>query len=398
MAAKAKAGLTDEEKRIVKSLSNEGWRSQDIHAWINIGRRNTVNFGRISGARNDPNQKPAADDEISYFKLHRQAYDAQTGLNRYDDERLIRAREAMILAVQIFNSAGIKFKTEVFSILATVAWTYLMHEYYTRNTSTAVINEKGQSLSLSDIISRSDCPLSVGVKNNIKAIKTLRDKAEHHLLGKADLQWLGIFQACCLNFDHAICEMFGEKLTLANDLSFALQFSKMTFDHVLQINQHEIPSNIASVDALLTKDMTYDQINDIEFQFKVVYTLSSASKSKAHTQFIKPDSAAGKEIHNVLTKNVAADEMYPHKPGVVVKLVAAKTKKKFTQHTHQQALRKYCVRPKPKSPKPGATDKKYCIYHPAHTDYTYSEAWVEFLIAMMADEKECAAIQSYKLK
>ena len=46
-----------------------------------------------------------------------------TGLNQYDDERLIRAREAMILAVQIFNSPALKFKTEVFTMLTNVAWT-----------------------------------------------------------------------------------------------------------------------------------------------------------------------------------------------------------------------------------------------------------------------------------
>ena len=38
----------------------------------------------------------------------------------------------MILAAQIFNSAALDFKEEVFSLLANVAWTYLLHEYYDR--------------------------------------------------------------------------------------------------------------------------------------------------------------------------------------------------------------------------------------------------------------------------
>jgi hypothetical protein len=115
MAGKPKKGLTDLEKRIAKALSAKGWRSQDIHALINVGRQTTVNFGRISGVKNDSDQQPATEEEVAYFMRHRRAYDAQTGLNRYDDERLIRAREAMILAVQVFNSASLKFKTEVFT-------------------------------------------------------------------------------------------------------------------------------------------------------------------------------------------------------------------------------------------------------------------------------------------
>lgn len=63
---------------------------------------------------------------VDYFMLHKRAFDPQTGLNRYDDESLIRAREAMILGVQIFNSAALKFKSEVFCVLSNIAWTYLL--------------------------------------------------------------------------------------------------------------------------------------------------------------------------------------------------------------------------------------------------------------------------------
>ena len=142
MAGKG-ASLTVQERRIVKALLNKGLKSQDVHAWVNAGRDATVNFGRISGVKHDPNQEAASDEEVEFFQLHRQAYDAQTGLNRYDDEKLIRAREAMILAVQIFNSAALKFKTEVFCMLANIAWTYLMHEYYARKPRLKIINDEG---------------------------------------------------------------------------------------------------------------------------------------------------------------------------------------------------------------------------------------------------------------
>ena len=398
MAGKPKKGLTDLEKRIVKALIAKAWRNQDIHAWINMGRQTSVNFGRISGVKNDPNQQAATEEEVAYFMLRRQAYDAQTSLNRYDDERLIRAREAIILAVQVFNSAGLKFKTEVFTMLANVAWTYLMQEYYSRKLAVKIVNEQGQSMALSEMIARQDCPLPDGVKKNLNALKILRDKVEHHLLGKADLKWLGIFQACCLNFDRAICELFGNKLTLASDLSFALQFAKTNLDHVTQINKYELPEHIDAVDALITEGMTPEQINDTDFQFQVVYTLTAAPKSKAHIQFVNPDSAEGKEIHNVLSKKVVADELYPYKPGKVVKLVVAKAKVEFTSHNHQQAIRKYKIRPKNGSAQPENTDKAYCIYHAAHKDYTYSAAWLEKLVEAVKDADEFAAIKALKPK
>ncbi len=75
--------------------------------------------------------------------------DPVTGLSLSNDEKLIRAREAMILAVQLFNSTTFRFKTEVFCVLANIAWTYLLHEYYKRRTNVDIIQESGRSLLLS---------------------------------------------------------------------------------------------------------------------------------------------------------------------------------------------------------------------------------------------------------
>ena len=397
MAGKG-ASLTTQEKRIVKALLNNGLKSQDVNAWINAGRDASVNFGRVSDVKKNPHQEAASDEEVEFFQLHRQAYDAQTGLNRYDDEKLIRAREAMILAVQIFNSAALKFKTEVFCMLANVAWTYLMHEYYSRKTNVEIINGEGFSMPLSEMTERGDCPLSTGIKQNLTALKTLRDNVEHHLLGKGDVKWLGLFQACCLNFDKTICDLFGDRMTLANDLSFALQFAKMNLEQVATINKYEVPANINALDAQLTEGKTPEQLNNIEFQFQVVYTLAAAPKSKAHIQFVNPELAEGKEIHNVLAKKVIADDIYPYKPGKVVKLVTKEAKKKFTSHNHMQAIRHFNIRPKNGSQQPQNTDKTYCIYHAAHEDYTYSNEWVKKLVTAVQNPEEFAKIKAIKLQ
>src|SRR4029077_20312007 len=124
--------LTDEEKRVIKALLLEGMRNQDIHALINYGRTRTVNFGRIAGVKKSDKIAPASAEEVAFFRRKKRSFDPVTGLNLYGDERLIRAREAMILAVMIFNSGGFRFKTEIFAVLANIAWTYLLHECYRR--------------------------------------------------------------------------------------------------------------------------------------------------------------------------------------------------------------------------------------------------------------------------
>lgn len=397
MAGRKRGGaLTKDEKMIVKALLNKGWRNQDIQALVNIGRSATVNSARITEVKINQRQKVASDDEVAFFEIKKNSFDPKTGLNLFDDERLIRAREAMIFAVQIFNSAALNFKTEVFAILANVAWTYLLHEHYARK-GVEIIQNDGRSLLLSQMIEKQDCPLSAGVRNNLRALKVIRDDVEHKLLGKGDTKWQGLFQACCLNFDKALCELFGSRLTLANELAFALQFTRMDVEQLSAVNKYEIPAHIEALDARLAEGLSADQLADLEYQFRVIYTLDAASKSRSHFEFVRPETAEGKEIRNVLVQYKSADHLYPHRPAHVCAIVRERSGKPFTTHNHTQAWRMFKVRPPTNAKQPENTDKAYCIYHAAHGDYTYSDKWVDRLVEEIVDDQKVAAIKAIKL-
>ena len=226
MVHSAEGALTAEEKKIVKGLLAKRERNQDIQALVNLGRNATINSGRITEVKQDGGIVAASEDELKFYILKKKSFDPQTGLNLYDDERLIRAREAMLLAVQVFNSPTLRFKAEVFAVQANIAWTYLLHEFYEQN-GVEIIHNDGRSLLLSQMISREDCPLSQGIKDNLGSLKKIRDAVEHTLFRRSDIQFLSIFQACCLNFDKTISDLFGAEKALSNELSFSLQFAKM---------------------------------------------------------------------------------------------------------------------------------------------------------------------------
>ena len=286
--------LSDEEKRIIKALLADGMRNQDILTLINYEREATINFGRISGVKDNPVISPATAEEVAYFKRKKRSFDPITGLNLYGDERLIRAREAMTLSVTIFNSGNYKFKTEVFAVLANIAWTYLLHEHYER-AGTKPVNADGTTFALSYMLSRTDCPLSKGIKNNLSALKVIRDDVEHKMLGRSDGKWLSLFQACCLNFDKTLVAWFGPRISLQQDLGVALQFGKLDLEQLAQLSAYDVPPNITALDALLKKDMKDEDLDDLEYQFRVVYTFDSASKGKAHIQFLSPEFCGGQD-------------------------------------------------------------------------------------------------------
>lgn len=104
---RSKTALTQQEKSVIKALLNDGWRNQDIQVLINTGRPASINFGRISGVKADDAIVPATTQQVEAFRHKKLLFDHVTGLCPIDNERLVRAREAMILAVGLFNTPRI---------------------------------------------------------------------------------------------------------------------------------------------------------------------------------------------------------------------------------------------------------------------------------------------------
>ncbi len=361
-----KASFCENEKRIVKALLNNGERNQDVQSLVNMNRKSTVNFARISEVKANSKIIPADQEEVKFYKKYRHSFDPITGLNHYDDEKLIRAREAMLLAVHIFNSPTLLFKTEVFSMLANVAWTYILHVYY-EEKGVKTINAGGYGLLLSEMLKRGDCPLTKETIANLEALKEIRDAVVHTFFSKADQKFSSIYQATCLNFDRALCQLFSERVSLKNELSFSLQFAKMDFEQLSQLTEYDIPENIKTLSKSLDKKFENYQ-DSVEYQFAVNYEFVSATKANAHVNFKNNAEDFDGPISNALVKKVVSDDGWPHRASIAAKLIEKKSGKAFSVNNHTSAWRYFDVRPPTKAKSPVNTKKEYCIYHKAHKD------------------------------
>ncbi|RIJ23639.1 hypothetical protein D1224_05095 [Henriciella barbarensis] len=387
--------LTENEKRIVKRLIADGERNQDVHHLINIGRTPTVNFGRLSKSQ-EWDIEPASDDEIARFRYEKSLVDLKTGLSPMDDERLVRSREAMISAVQVFNSPRVLFKVETFPVLSQIAWTYLLHEYYDRKDE-VIEDANGNTWLLNQMIKRDDCPLSADVRKNLLAVKELRDRVEHKTLNSLGKNFWPLFQANCLNFDQALRSLFGESVGLNDELSVAIQFAKMNVEELSQLQKYDITPEIEAIDSQISEAVEETGKESAAYKFKVNYSFEKATKGDAHIVFTENNKNASK-THQILTKPVVSDELWPFKPGRVVERVREETGSNFNSHHHTLAWKRYGARPRSGAKKPSDTKKDFCQYHPAHGDYTYSEKWVQLLIEIVSDEDDFTALKTFRPK
>src|SRR5262245_24332542 len=121
---------------LIKAMIADGrWpNDQDILAYFTRPTR-SVNHRVISEIRSGRKHsavKAATAEELSGFIASWPEVDPETGLSLRGGELLMKAREAMIAAVQTFNSAGLTFRSELFIVTAIIAWTYLLHAWFER--------------------------------------------------------------------------------------------------------------------------------------------------------------------------------------------------------------------------------------------------------------------------
>jgi hypothetical protein len=209
------------------------------------------------------------------------------------------------------------------------------------------------------------------------------------------LKWLPLFQSTCLNFEKALTDLFGQRLTLGRELGFSLQFAKLTKEDIAMLQGFDLPEHIAALDNSLAAKLGEGDGDSLEYQFKVVYTLTNASKAKAHFEFVQPDSDEGKEIQNVLIKYKPVNDIWPLRPVDIIKRVKKSSGRNFTSDKHQRAWKMYKARPMTGAVDPATTDNRFCLYHPPYKSYTYSQAWVDFLIKEIADDSRWAELSNF---
>ena len=374
-----KKGLTTAERRVVKRLLADGWRNQDIQAQINIGRAATINSARITGVKKDSREREANNLELKEFFETKRAFDPKTGLNAIDDERLVRGREAMLMAVGAFNNPTVKFKTEIFAVLSQIAWTYLLQERL-HNHGIKLRKENGLHLTLQDMLEHDLCDVEAAVKVNLLDTKRARDEVEHALLGFSDHLLFQMFQANCLNFDRYLAKWFGAQTRLAADLNFSLQFSRPAIEHLAGLSKEELSTKGWASFNAERELRSRSHLDDQNYQFSVVYMTVQSSKSKSHFRFVQDGTQQHDEISNVLVKFKPGLETHPFKPSEVVRAVEGAIRRKYTLSQHSRDWKAHNVRPTKNSGDPALTNRDYCYYSAPHRDYTYNQAWIDLLV------------------
>lgn len=341
--------LQEWEVALIRAMIGRGDRNdQDILAYFTRPTR-SINHARISDIRTErtfKEIKAASDAELENFLVAWPNVDTETGLDLRGDELLVKAREAMIAAVHVFNSAGLTFRAELFIVSTIVAWTYLLHAWFRTigvdfryrggNGEIRKTKEGAERYwDLSKCLRYNKSPISIGARKNLEFLIELRHEIEHRSTSRIDDTVSAKLQACCINFNDAIKSLFGVQYGLERRLPIALQF--VTFDadqrNILK-KAVELPPNVKSLIDAFEHNLTEEEYADPAYQYRVAFVpliRNRASGSDVAIEFVQPDSEEGQEINKVLVKPV---ERNRYTASQVCEKMQLEGFLHFNQHAH----------------------------------------------------------------
>ncbi|MEE4538887.1 MAG: DUF3644 domain-containing protein, partial [Erythrobacter sp.] len=340
------------EIALIKAMMADGrWpNDQDILAYFTRPTR-SVNHRAISEIRTGKKHaavKAAPPDELEAFLTSWPEIDPETGLSLRGDELLIKAREAMIAAVHTFNSAGLTFRSELFIVTAVIAWTYLLHAWfkregidyrYTRNRGGRKVVEKTPAgadkyWELGQCLKHARCPIDRGAKDNLAFILELRHEIEHRSTSRIDDAVSAKLQACCINFNDAIKQLFGAQYALERRLPIALQF--VTFNpaqRAILKKASDLPRNVEVAMNDFEARLTPEQQADPQYAFRVYMvgrTANRAPGADLAVELVAPGSEVDEKF-NIALKEV---EKRKYLPKEIVTQMQAEEWDRFNMHSH----------------------------------------------------------------
>ncbi len=262
-------------------------------------------------------------------------------------ELLAKAREAALSAIQIFNSPQILFKSETFIVLMVIAWTYMLHAYYRsrrieyryyKKTNKRRIFSRTKHKSyryweLETCLKCNESPIDPDTTNNLLFLIGLRHEIEHQMSRSLDNYLSGHFQACALNFNQYIKNLFGNKYGLDDHLAFSIQFMKISEEQILGTKSApDIPEHLMSYIAEFDAGLTEDQRSSERYTIRLVFQPKSVNRpgqSDKVINFVKPNSVMSSENDSQLYVMTKETERRKLLPSAVVKIIQEAGFKKF---------------------------------------------------------------------
>ena len=254
-------------------------------------------------------------------------------------ELLIKSREAMMSAVQIYNNPQITFKSETFITLAIIAWTYLLHAYYAnQKIDFRYYHMKGKKKlydktkygaykhwELERCLNDDKSPIDPITSQNLRFLIGVRHEIEHQMTKKIDSSISAKLQACSINYNYYIKKLFGDVFGVDQELGLAIQFSPIEAEQKEQLYSNEkIANNVRNFITTFEDSLSEDELGNTHYAYRVVFARVDGKRINSTTDqvitFVPADSPEAQGLNAAYTLIKETEKRKYLSKGIVQKM------------------------------------------------------------------------------
>lgn len=133
------------------------------------------------------------------------------------NERLIdKAKEAFVMAIEIYNKPSINYRLEGFSFFICNAWELMLKAYLIKRDGEESIyyrDKPNRTITLENCVQKIFTNEKAPLRKNLEKVIELRNTSTHFITEEYEAVYIPLLQACVFNFVDKMMEFHGEDMT-----------------------------------------------------------------------------------------------------------------------------------------------------------------------------------------
>lgn len=300
---------------------------------------------------------------------------------------LEKAKEAFVMAIEIYNKPTIRYRVEGFSFFICNAWELMLKAYMIKKFGEDSIyykDNRDRTITLENCLQRVISNEKAPLRRNLGKIIELRNTSTHFVTEEYEMIYIPLFQACVLNFVEKMQEYHEIDMTEVvpqNFLTLAVSMKALDAAVIRAKYPEEIAEKMLSTNAQL-KPLIAENNQAFAIKVEHLHFLTKDKNRATSFVYVEKDADVGVKIIKEL-KDPNNTHKYTMKNAI--KEINRRLQNRGIEFVMNQYIfdlfnKKYGIK----------EDEKYCYVHRqyAQPSYTYSMQAIELIVEEVAKDPE----------
>ncbi len=164
-----------------------------------------------------------------------------------------KAKEAFLMALEVYNKPSIRYRVEGFSFFICNAWELMLKARIIQTSGESAIyyrDNPSRTISLENCIKAIFTNEHAPIRKNLEKIVELRNTSTHFIVEEYEMVYIPLFQACVFNFNEKMMEFHSVDMTCVvpeNFLTLAASIRTLTATEIRAKYPKEIAERFLTV-------------------------------------------------------------------------------------------------------------------------------------------------------